>query len=498
LLFEKVIAAMLISTIAAGVWLSHSFVKADTSSTSDFWLNIARTAWGYYEPGIGVDPQTGLPRSNVGGNEFTDWDLGVYIQAILDAQKLGILSPDGEWGANDRLEKIFTFLEHRPLAKNGVPYLIYYASTGKNATVISQVATDAGALFVSLRNIQVAEPHLKGRIDNIIYNITNYEPRKLSMDKVLSELQAGTREPVIYDYYVACGFAYFWPERFIKYPTAILDIIMTRSTVDYYGIKLPAAKITCEPLLLSIFNLEEVDQRILNLSRYAYLAQEMRYNVTGKYTAFSEGGTDCGYFIWEWIIKGDGSMWIIQTGDSNDVNIDLQITPVVYFKAAIGLLAIYNTAYTQDMVSYLLGKISRNSGFGWGITEDGNPAGSAGDFGNGLIVSAARYAVTNNITVLLNYTEITSGAVNLVTSNPGTSQPKEIADVPQTLTSLSTNTPAPNTKPPPTTVAPAAPNQLQQPTITNPTEGSIYIATVSMAAALGLAISYRVRKRNAM
>jgi hypothetical protein len=59
-------------------------------------------------------------------------------------------------------------------------------------------------------------------------------------------------------------------------------------------------------LLLSIFNLEQIDQRLLNLSRQAYLAQEMRYNVTGKYTAFSEGGSDCGYFVWEWIIRGMG------------------------------------------------------------------------------------------------------------------------------------------------------------------------------------------------
>jgi hypothetical protein len=377
-LFQKAIAATLIFIIAAGVGLNTSFAKADTQGTSDFWLNIARTAWTYYEPGTGVDPTTGLPRSNAGGDEFTDWDLGLYIQAILDAEKLGILPTTGEWSANDRLNKIFAFLESRPLMQDGLPYLIYYASTGKNATVTPQVATDSGTLFVALRNTEAAKPHLKERIDNIVYNVTNYEERRVSMDKVLRQLQAGTREPVIYDYYGACGFAYYWPERFSKHPATILDIILARPSVDYHGVSLPAAKITCEPLLLSIFNLEQIDQRLLNLSRQAYLAQEMRYNVTGKYTAFSEGGSDCGYFVWEWIIRGDGRMWVIQTGDSNHVNTDLQVTPMVYFKAAIGLLAVYNTAYTQDMASYLLGKVSCQGGFGGGVSEDGEPVGSAG------------------------------------------------------------------------------------------------------------------------
>ena len=179
-IIEKTVVLVLIASLIAGIgYASAAFsvraAVADTSNSSDFWLNLSRDAWNYFQPGVGVDSGTGLAKNNVGSNEFTDWDLGLYVQAILDAEKLGILSSNGTWGANDRLDKVLAFLETRPLMKDGLPYLMYYSTTGKNSTYIDQVATDSGCLFVSLKNVETAKPELKQRIDNIVYNITNYE-----------------------------------------------------------------------------------------------------------------------------------------------------------------------------------------------------------------------------------------------------------------------------------------------------------------------------------
>ena len=41
-------------------------------------MKVAANAWAYFQPGVGVDANTGLPYA--GGTNFTgftDWDLGV-------------------------------------------------------------------------------------------------------------------------------------------------------------------------------------------------------------------------------------------------------------------------------------------------------------------------------------------------------------------------------------------------------------------------------------
>ena len=54
------------------------------------WTKVATNAWSYFQPGVGVDPSTGLPYACGTYFEFfTDWDLGVYIQAVIDAQEAG-------------------------------------------------------------------------------------------------------------------------------------------------------------------------------------------------------------------------------------------------------------------------------------------------------------------------------------------------------------------------------------------------------------------------
>ena len=67
-------------------------------------------AWAYFQPGIGVDSKTGLPYAGASDFKgFTDWDLGVYIQSVIDAQKIGLIGTDGDWGSNQRLEKAMHF-----------------------------------------------------------------------------------------------------------------------------------------------------------------------------------------------------------------------------------------------------------------------------------------------------------------------------------------------------------------------------------------------------
>ncbi len=85
-------------------------IETAGAMNSTVWRQVAANAWQYFQPGVGVDPNTGLPRS--GGTDspvFTDWDLGVYIQAVMDANATGVIGYDGAWGSSARLEKVVSF-----------------------------------------------------------------------------------------------------------------------------------------------------------------------------------------------------------------------------------------------------------------------------------------------------------------------------------------------------------------------------------------------------
>ena len=104
-------------------------VESASAMNSQVWRAVAANAWNYFQPGIGVNATTGLPRG--GGTDapyFTDWDLGCYIQAVIDANKTGVVGTDGAWGSSQRLEKVVYFLEHRDLSTTGYPYWFYQAS----------------------------------------------------------------------------------------------------------------------------------------------------------------------------------------------------------------------------------------------------------------------------------------------------------------------------------------------------------------------------------
>lgn len=491
---EKTVTLVLIASLIAGIGFNFRVAAADTGDSSDFWLNLSRDAWNYFQPDIGVDSGTGLAKNNAGSNEFTDWDLALYIQAIIDAEKLGTISSTGAWGANERLDKVLAFLENRPLMWDGLPYLMYSTSTGKNSTDLEQVATDAGCLFVSLKNVETAKPDLKQRIDNIVYNITNYERRRISVDILLGQLENGTREANVYDYYTTCGFACFWPERFAKEADAILNLTISRPKVNYYGVTLPAAKITSEPLLMGIYNFAQPNPRLIELSKQAYLAQEIRFNMTGKYTAFSEGSSDSGYFVYELIASNDGQMWIIQTGDSNLADTDVSITPIVYLKAATGFLALYNTAYSQNMVATLLKQVPCSGGFGLGVDENGRAIQMAADVSNGLIVSAARYAISNNVVVPLSY----PAASVSVPVNSGNVEVTAKGDQP--LLSEPSSTPVATLSPSPTPMSlpSTSPNVDRSGSSSNSVavENGFYILGASVAIGLLVALSYWLGKKS--
>jgi Protein of unknown function (DUF3131) len=368
-------------------------IESSQTANSTMWSAVAVNAWRYFEPGVGVETTTGLPGSSADYSAFTDWDLGSYIQAVIDAQKIGLISPDGTWGSSRRLETVVRFLETRELnSTTNYPYWFYQSKDGKNYHINSDKATDdvdvtdTGRLLVALNNLRLFNSSLATRINNIVlygqlYNRSNYAALVPSIKA--ESLSSNS----IYFYFVASGFESFWPNELADVGTTILNNIFSTGNVTTYGVSLPKAAITCDPLLYSFFELNKTDSRVQTLLNQVYFAHEAYYNSTGKYRAFSEGPSLSGEWVWEWVVLPDGRTWVpLKTMYQNT-----DMSPMIYNKVALSFLSIYNTTFAKNMSVYLEKNLPNSDhGFYDGVDESG----TALDNGvycntNGLILAAA-------------------------------------------------------------------------------------------------------------
>jgi hypothetical protein len=422
---KRFVAGFLIFVFLLGI--AQTFVPVTKgqqgSSVGDreYWLRLARNAWNYFQPGVGVDSTTGLHNAGLSYPYFTDWDLGVYIQAIIDANQLGILSASGDWGSDARFTKIVSFLQSRQLSSNGLPFVWYESANGNPHVTDEQNAADTGELLVALNNLRLYKPELEGAINYVVYNRTNYA----SLERAVGSLTGSSN---LYDYYVASGFASFWPSQFSGVASSILNNIVSAPTVSAYGVSVPMLNLTCEPLLLSVFNLPS-NANLEGLAKQVYLAHEARHNATGKYVAFSEGNTglDNPSYVYEWVVTKDGSTWAIYNGQDK-----VGIVPIIYFKAAVGLLAMFNTSFTENMASYVESKLPNpTNGYSDGVDENGRVVTTDIDKTNSMIIQAALYAIDNP-----------------PSSTPSPSQMPTLSPAPGSTPAGSTTTPSGNATPP--------------------------------------------------
>ena len=371
------------------------FVVAGQPVNNSTWLGIAANAWAYFQPGVGVDPNTGLPyASGTNFEAFTSWDLGIYIQAILDAQKLGLVNTIGEWGSSARLEKAVSFLENRPLnAKTGYPYWYYDATNGQDYHALSDKATgiidgaDTGRLFVALNNLRNYNSSLVPMIDNIVYNQSDYAA-------LLPNVQKDATSNNIYSYYIDNGFASFWPTQVGDVPNEVMNNIAKMQNVTTYGVSLPNATITTEPMLCAIFELNNSNAELNALTKQVYLAHEAYYDTTGKYVAFSEGNSFTSQYLYEWVIAPNGEAWKITSTTPNSY---VNMNPIIYTKVAFSFLALYNSTFAQNLVVYLENMLPNpvTNGYCDGANSSGQSVPGTGCNTNGLILDAALYALQN-------------------------------------------------------------------------------------------------------
>ncbi len=378
-----VILCILVVFSISQVFLPVSY-GVDTTNNRTYWLNLATKAWQFFDVGQAVNSQTGLHGAGLGWPYFTEWDLGTYIQAMIDARQLGILQDSGQWGFDYRIGKIIDFLKNRQLTSNNVPYLTYDSRTGEPYQDTPSFCIDEGKLYLALYNLKNVRPGLAEDI-NYIVKVRN------NNNILVPNPQSWLNVTDFYCYYIASAFKAFQFEGWNNVPSSIIGTIVSQPKVTSNGVELPIAHICTEPLLETKFEVKPQDSRFDWLISQVSQAHEARYKATGHYTAFSEGntgltGSNDPSYVYEYVVDTDGSTWKVAP----------QITPIAYLKVAVGLDAIYNTAYTESMVEYLIGKLpSFSGGFPDGVAENGRVVDTHIDRTNGLIISAARYVIEN-------------------------------------------------------------------------------------------------------
>jgi len=392
LLFKSI---LIISILAISSWLP--FKNLSVNASAGDWLDWAKIAWRYYQPGKAVYSDTGLHYAHKDWHYFTDWDLGNYILAIIDADRLGIIT-EPTWTADYRIEKILQFLENRELWDNPsyqVPYLVYDAQTGlpgyKTAPDISKEPTnpsDVGRLLIALNELKYYKPGLSGRIDSIVAR---------NNINLIAANSTGWGSG-FYRYYISQGYkAFGFDTQPVRDSLKEMEKLAAGNFVSIYNNQsLPVTHVTSEPILHGIFDLH-LNSIFQEYAYRAHLVQEERFRRTGKYTAFTEGAYDNygnigTYYLYEWIVAGSADrLWIVEKQGGGP----LSIPPVVYTKAALGLHAVYATQYTRGLVNWLLSfPIQTDYGFLEGVQEDGRVlSGVVTDKTNGMIINAARYAL---------------------------------------------------------------------------------------------------------
>ena len=373
-----IVVALILLAIPSSLFAAQFMFVQPThkqASVGD-WQAWAAIAWAYFQPTVGVNSNTGLNYGTSNWHRVTDWDLATYVQAILAAERLGILQPEGTWGSTRRIERILRFLETRTLTKSQLSYLQYDSETGKVPEDMRRTPVDAsdwGRLLLALDDLRHARPQYEQRIVSIVSR---------NNSTLLGESDYFA-SPDIYPFYVAQGYSAF------GYTTPELKDLpkLEEGTVDVYGLLLPKAWITSDPVLLAI-----LENRTSGIYRsYAdriYEVQRRRYQETGVLTAFGEGPyPNPPYYVYEWITTARGEKWVIQAGRERMGELE-----ILYTKNAFAMHAIYPDDYTAELVEKV-SSLSSQGGFYEGIGSDGAALKVLSDKANSMILQAAAYAI---------------------------------------------------------------------------------------------------------
>ncbi len=365
-------------------------------------MEAAALAWRYFQNNISAE--TGLVASVDGYPSTTMWETGALIDAVVAAERLGLL-PAAE--AEAILARTISSLTRLPLGAEGLPNKAYDTRSlamvnyrnEPTETGIGWSALDIGRLLAALEVAERAHPALAGPIQNLL---TGWNMAQVLMkgelnggnikDGVLTQHQEGR---VGYEQYAAKAMMLHALDA-----TAAMDVSGQLAPRLIGPLPVPGdnrlnrnnvpAMITSEPYLLDGLEFG-FDARSHVFATQIYRAQEQRFADTGILTAVSEGHINVAPYFAYATVWGGGDEWAVLTLDGTR----LDSKRVISTKAAFGWDALFDTPYTDQLVIAV--SSFRKPGRGWmeGMYEvDGQPNTSVTANTNAMILAAIAFRKT--------------------------------------------------------------------------------------------------------
>ena len=235
------------STTTYASSLNQQFSGPQSVYTPTDWLNWAKTAWNYFQPGVGVNSVTGLERSTLSFPCATDWSVGGYIYSVILARKMNLIGDNGPWQFNDRISKVLNFLSTRTLSSDGYTPFWAYNWDGAVCLTTGQLTTgtDSGRYLSALNVLRTFSPSYASQINSI------FQRSKTAYDKFAATNFGGTSY-LYYAYLVAQGYAAFGYDESTIFNGLNSYSGPFFSSSKTYGQSLPEINTDPEPLNLEI------------------------------------------------------------------------------------------------------------------------------------------------------------------------------------------------------------------------------------------------------
>lgn len=338
----------------------------------------AKVAWKYFENNLQQD--TGLVNSVDSYPATTMWDTSSYLMALIAAHRLDLISQSV---FDTRVNQLLESLANLNLFDNQLPNKSYNTKTlemvdynnNKSVRGIGWSAIDIGRLLVPFNILVWQHPQHTVAVNKVS---TVWEFDLVIKDGVMIGTALDGDSKTIYLQEGRLGY-----EQYAAKSLSILGLDVTNALsytnflkiVDIYNI--PVATDSRDPNIFTAHNYVVSEPYILDGLEYGwdvtseefayrvYAAQEQRYLKTGQLTAVSEDNIDqAPYFVYNTVFT-DGEKWKAITEAGEDASDYRSIST----KAAFGWHALYNTAYTQKLMT-VVGKLNDpNKGWYSGLYE---------------------------------------------------------------------------------------------------------------------------------
>lgn len=364
-------------------------------------IEWAKIAWKYFQNN--TIAETGLVNSVDNYNASTLWDTSSYLMAVIAAQRLGIIDQT-EFDA--RIFKALDSLAQMPLFEGKLPNKSYNTISLQmvdynnlpSKTGIGWSAIDIGRILVPFNVLTWHYPQHTNAVKQVL---GKWDTSPMLVKGVLQGAAVTDAGETLYLQEGRLGYEEYAAKSFnlmgldVSSSLRYTDFL---KFVDIYGIQV--ATDSRDPLQYQAHNYVVSEPYILDgvefgwdhlsqeLAWRVYKAQEKRFADTGILTAVSEDNIDQPpYFVYNTVFT-DGKVWnaISEKGE------DASQFKTLSTKAAFGWHALYETDYTQKLVTKAATLADPERGWYSGLYEmSGEPNKAITANTNGIILEALAY-----------------------------------------------------------------------------------------------------------